>query len=180
MFCSDCGIQLNINTNFCSSCGTKVTNNITSASSVIDDNEITQKIIGKNIDFYLNKWSSSNKPEQKSGWNWAAFFLSFFWMGYRKMYKLSIIFIVTYTVIDLILTLTGIGTIGNYIGIVISILFGSRGNAFYYAHVKEIKEKHKNNPAKYPISKIGGTSWSGVFLVVGLIVLSGLILYIFE
>ncbi|MEC0231261.1 DUF2628 domain-containing protein [Paenibacillus alba] len=179
MFCSNCGDQLISTTNFCGSCGNKITNN-NSVSSDIDDNELTRQIIGKNDEFYLKKWSSSNKPEQRSGWNWAAFFLTFFWMGYRKMHKLFIIFIATYTVIDLVLSLTGIGAIGNYIGIVIAIIFGSRGNAFYYAHVKEIKEKHKSNPSMYPVGKIGGTSWSGVFLVAGLLILSGLILYIFE
>ncbi|MDH5655748.1 MAG: DUF2628 domain-containing protein [Spirochaetia bacterium] len=43
--------------------------------------------IGKKANYYIRRW------EKPNSWNWAAFFLAFFWMLYRKMYLYASIFI---------------------------------------------------------------------------------------
>ena len=38
------------------------------------------------------KWGKVENPAQGNTWNWVAFFFPTFWLAYRKMYKLFIIF----------------------------------------------------------------------------------------
>lgn len=41
-----------------------------------EDTKLAEFVGGKKRDFYLKKWNKDNS------WNWAAFFLTFLWLGY--------------------------------------------------------------------------------------------------
>ena len=42
--------------------------------------------IGPNADYFLVKWRQSDATNKPNSWNWAAFFLTVFWLAYRKMW----------------------------------------------------------------------------------------------
>ena len=61
------------------------------------------KFVGKKYPYYDAKWQKSK--DNKPAWNFAAFFFSAFWLGYRKMYMPLAIMIGLFFLIDLILFL---------------------------------------------------------------------------
>src|SRR5437763_465451 len=108
MNCTNCGIMLNDESKFCPECGTKVeasvqhgSNNEAPHSNSADlspntyqaeassipnttgetEEEMLRRFVGKKSNYYLKRWSSASNPSKKSGWNWAAFFLTVFWLG---------------------------------------------------------------------------------------------------
>jgi len=138
------------------------------------DNHLLRFFIGeKKQHYYIRKWSKG-----VNSWNWAAFFFSLFWLGYRKMYKQVLLIIGVFLVIDLAVTLLGIdNTIPNsVIGLASAFTFGITGNNFYRLHaLKKIREMMHGsiidpNLLQKEIQLSGGVSWKGVFTTLGLFV----------
>lgn len=50
--------------------------------------------IGKNSDYYIPKFFNMSKTGRKISWNWPSFFLGGYWYLFRRMIKVSFIFIV--------------------------------------------------------------------------------------
>ena len=42
--------------------------------------------IGPSADYFLAKWRYADATNKPNSWNWAAFFLTVFWLAYRKMW----------------------------------------------------------------------------------------------
>src|SRR5699024_12101678 len=89
--CSRCGTELVGDKEFCDRCTTDEQTDETD-----NGNEFVTALknyIGKNKDYYLKKWKldSEGKPTKTLSMNWAGFFLTVFWAGYRKMYGLILI-----------------------------------------------------------------------------------------
>lgn len=138
------------------------------------NNELTRLYIGeKKADFYFKKWDK--KPNT---WNWSAFFLSFFWLGYRRMYKPVILifgFLFLYVLITTIFDLN-VDSISSAIGIGLSVGIGLSGNQLYQSHVKKAIEKlqKEGRNAEQVKNKLlidGGGSWKGVFAAFGIFVI---------
>ena len=55
--------------------------------------EAVELFVGKNHAYFARKWEIASKRRNRQSWNWAAFLVGFGWMGYRKMYLYSWIFI---------------------------------------------------------------------------------------
>ncbi len=83
----------------------------------------TEKIYSKNTQFYLNYFTILDKGGSIFSWNWSAFFLTWAWMLYRKMFILAAITLFC-TVSIASFSLLGI--------LLIHIFFGIIGNAIYY------------------------------------------------
>ncbi len=49
--------------------------------------------IGDNHKFYQAKWARMDARRTSISWNWAAFLLFLFWIGYRRMYGVGIMLI---------------------------------------------------------------------------------------
>ena len=92
--------------------------------------QITKKefidFIGPNADKYIEKFRKFNVTgvDQFSfTWHWPAFFVTFFWMFYRKLYLWALlVFILTYIPIA---------------GLILMIVYGLTGNYLYYRHAKK-------------------------------------------
>jgi len=136
------------------------------------DNHLLGLFIGeKKQNYYIRKWSKG-----LNSWNWAAFFFSLFWLGYRKMYNPIILILGIYLVIDLIVTILGIDdtVLNSYLGLAVGVTFGITGNNTYRLHaIKRIRKMMESNPTNPELlhDKIqlrGGPSWKGFFASVGL------------
>ncbi|MEK4523111.1 DUF2628 domain-containing protein [Psychrobacillus sp. FSL W7-1493] len=127
-------------------------------------------------EYYSRKWNHG------LSWNWAAFFLSFFWLGYRKMYAYIFTIFGLFLLYDIIIVLSGLDfgpdeTIGITAGVVCGIL----GNNLYLMHanrqIKRVTEQQHGSEefVQSELQLRGGTSWLGVLAAFGLLILYGVL-----
>jgi Protein of unknown function (DUF2628) len=135
--------------------------------------------VGRNAKYYLRKWSAPlGDFAQATGFNWAAFLLSGFWILYRRMYRVALI---AFSIVAVPAVVTGIpeaagladqGTIkalnavGNLCGFAFAIVCGNFGNAWYLAHTKrqiaQVRELGLAEEAYLrALARRGGTSFFG-------------------
>jgi hypothetical protein len=58
----------------------------------LNEQEVTA-FVRKEADYYLEKWQPILEGRSRwAGFNWAAFFLTYLWLAYRKMFKVAFIF----------------------------------------------------------------------------------------
>lgn len=147
-YCIKCGNELVEGSNFCSRCGNKIINSNEDVKSevLIDmtaDRELELFVGEKKRNYYVPIFQKFADPANKqyTSWNVAAFFLTFFWLSYRKMYVLAIgmsagFFIITEILPDKLTT---------PLGIAVGVFLGLYGNKFYYDHsqkeINKIKSK---------------------------------------
>ncbi|TVX96861.1 zinc-ribbon domain-containing protein [Cohnella terricola] len=140
-----------------------------------DPEDEAKVFVGRNADYYMRKWGGKASPGKDISWNWATFFLSYFWLGYRKQYGVLLLIVGIWLAIDVVDLSADLGLNNSSIGIALSAGFGVGGNAMYYRYM--IKQIGKIN--RYPLDRTakfkaladkGGTSWGGVFLAIGLVV----------
>src|SRR5699024_11165209 len=128
--------------------------------------------IGKNKDYYLKKWKldSEGKPTKTLSMNWAGFFLTVFWAGYRKMYGLILIIFGDLLALDSIVYFADL-TVSSGIGVVGRVIFGLNRNQLYYEKAKKAIEKSdgSQSPAK-ELQDAGGTSKLGLLFTVAVFV----------
>lgn len=192
MYCTHCGKRLEQQANFCTDCGSAV-DHLQAAGIEIapEDNEPSEPgilkteqlslnreldedlmtFVDKNQDYYYRKWDLRNGKKKGITFNIAAFFLTIFWLGFRRMYLYVFIYSLFFLAIEYLSYLfTGIAGIGlvinSYLGTAIGIAFGFYGNKLYRRHadkkIKKIKETHGDLPRKENILKEkGGRRWYG-------------------
>lgn len=143
------------------------------------DTHLLRFFIGeKKQHYYIRKWSKG-----VNSWNWAAFFFSVFWLGYRKMYKQIIFIMGIFLITDLFVTILGLDDtiLNNAISFAVAFTLGITGNNFYRLYaLKKIREMMKGstidpNLLQKDIQIRGGTSWKGIFTTLGLFVVYVLI-----
>jgi hypothetical protein len=152
------------------------------AGSKISDSEY-RAFIGRNADYYLRKWGSGRFADRpSSGFNWAAFFFSGFWMAYRKMYRFFAIFIgivLGESIVEQWLVARGVMTEQTSVSLdrlgslVVAIVFGAFANRWYYAHARtqilKVREFDLNDDDyQSALVRRGGTS---LFVGLGLTLL---------
>jgi hypothetical protein len=125
--------------------------------------------VNDNVEFYEKKW------RKEYSWNWAAFFLSFLWMGYRKMYKQIFILFGVFLLLDLLwfrFTVNPENT-SSVISFIIFIVIGFTGNKLYKNKTKNAVNyisdlKLSKEEELEELSTIGGISFSGVLVSVSI------------
>jgi hypothetical protein len=132
---------------------------------LVDD---VRLFVGRNSDYYLNKWKGSKDPSKSAGWNWAAFFAGVFWFGYRKMYVELFCCFGVFILIDLIQIFLNID-INSAITYIVNALMGILGNTVYFHYVKRKIKKINEDETLFENKKTfteraGGVSWAGVGL----------------
>lgn len=183
MYCSNCGASLSVDLKFCSSCGTAVQANADIELSPDSKTWMTTFIGPKNTAYYLRHFDTFSK-NKNSGitWNWPAFFITFYWLLYRKMWVNSIIyFILPYLLlIPLVIVVAMIGDSANStlvlgIGYVVYLaayffLPPMYANILYYRHYKakltETKLASRDIQRQLGIlSEKGGTSSIAIIFI---------------
>ena len=92
--------------------------------------------VGKHADRYLRSFRKFKRDDEDSfavTWHWPAFFFSFWWMLYRKLYRWSLLVLV-------------LGCV-PYLGFLMMFVFGMTGNYIYYSHAKKKLLELKALPA---------------------------------
>ena len=92
MYCSQCGAGLAGELKFCGQCGATV--RVTEDHAAPDTETWMATFIGpKNQDYYLRHFTDfENRRNAGISWNWPAFFVTFYWLLYRKMWLNAIIY----------------------------------------------------------------------------------------
>ena len=165
-FCSTCGKEINLQDDDVKNTPSKI-----EKRNQLDYNHHLELFIGEQKQhYYIRKWSKG-----LNSWNWASFFLSFLWLGYRKMYKPIFLILGIFIVIDLVVAILGIDNaiLDNALGIAVSCTLGICGNHLYRLHalkrIRELRDDNLTNPELLleEIQLSGGTSWKGTFASVG-------------
>ncbi|WP_440894682.1 DUF2628 domain-containing protein [Amphibacillus sp. Q70] len=172
MFCSNCGKENEENAKFCIGCGKELMP-VTDEKTDSTEEQVWSDFVGKNYDYYKYKWAQKDDPARAPSWNWAAFLLGIFWLGYRKMYKPIFILIGVFLIGDLIEILTGYHDLAvhaaTYLPMICYVMVGIYGNALYYKHaqtqIARARESYDDNMVKYT----GGTSGKGVAGAIGIL-----------
>ncbi|MBF5004757.1 DUF2628 domain-containing protein [Diaphorobacter caeni] len=133
--------------------------------------------VDKNYEKYQRMWDKAETKKSRQSWNWAAFFLSFSWFAYRKMYvpaAIWIALIVGETIASMVF-----GYAERYSSVFsLGLAFGAGqvGNTVYALHSnKQVDQVKAALPSSHWVSNLrskGGVSWlAGIGAFVILIVL---------
>lgn len=203
MYCRYCGNLLDEEDAFCPKCGKPISKDMVIPSGVtqIDykeqilcdddllESEFEELFVGKNNDYYINKWNKLKSKNSKISWNWAAFFLGPFWFGYRKMYIPVVFIAVIYFLVDFSFYLIQyqfseetylFDPIQNLLLFPLTILLSLFGNYYYIKHTNKNIDKLKLQPYNLEqkrtwLKRKGGTSWLGVAITLVIIFLYGIV-----
>lgn len=194
MLCPQCGSSNVGPRGACAGCGIVLPASATAAptpspragslsAAVADETELYEAVIGLGggLDFYLSRfrWFDA-QGSIRSGWHWPAFFVTFWWMLYRKMWGSAVIYFLT----PYLLSFTVVAVIamagqkaGGLLGAVLLVLYlgwifiwiPTHATGMYYRHCKSkiaATKRFSRNQQKqlYTLAARGGTS--GLVVVV--------------
>lgn len=97
MFCTKCAHANTDSANFCSACGTPFAQPaLPEPQSGGDGLELYQAFVGpRNQGYYVSRFARYlNKGRAGLSWHWPAFFLTFYWFLYRKMWSHAFVYFV--------------------------------------------------------------------------------------
>ena len=143
------------------------------ASSLTNDSSVLRAFVGPNFERYEEQWGALDRSQGKIAWNWSAFLLGCFWMGYRKMYLQAAAFIGVIVLITLVEEVLELSTAaGNGLSIGCAVAIGLLGNHLYRVHAQkklsELPRHLSRDEAITHAMHLGGTSVGGAFGIVGL------------
>jgi hypothetical protein len=139
-----------------------------------------REYVGPNSDYYLRKWGDMDRSRSSTSWNFAAFFLSGFWLAYRKMVLPALLLVGAFYASGVIGMLhPGLGMLTNF-GLFGAVIFlGLMGNKFY----RNQAERALADPAASHPGALQGRGGTSVGLALGLLaaylVLLGVTAYVF-
>ncbi|MDV2685970.1 DUF2628 domain-containing protein [Alkalihalophilus lindianensis] len=151
------------------------------------DDQLAVYVGKKYSSYYEKKWAKIDEKNNQTSWNFAAFFLSLFWLGYRKMYGNVLLIIGIFLVIDLFIFLVAdpgnealMLRLNNSVGLGMAVTTGLFGNYMYRHHARKQIEKitsMDSNREQHEeiLRKKGGRSWLGVFYTILIVIGYGLV-----
>jgi len=167
-YCRQCGKEVQEGETFCRHCGAKIVSGLPAAGSVREGSSIPEDdlaaFVGKNAEKYLAKFRSFRQDGSDSfavTWHWPAFFFSFWWSLYRKMYGWAVLVLF-------------LGLI-PYLGFLSMIAYGISGNYIYYRHARQKVREITAQPMSpversAALARTGGVNKSVVIVVALLLV----------
>jgi|SRR5579859_424832 len=156
----------------------------------ISPDEVTAFVVS-NDRYYRRSWAQlmhGRRSGLLAGFNKAAFFLSLFWLLYRKMYKEFFLFAGPGLVIGILTQMIPVDpsldrTIDHVINIAVASTVGTLGNGLYFRRARRVIEQaRREEPDRAKrisyLRRRGGTTMIGplvlLFVIVGSIALAGL------
>lgn len=156
MNCNNCGTLNDDNAQFCSNCGASLSSDQEPvgeqehaaeqeySSEQQIDYEYYEAALGyKNTAHYLPTFKKFDSEGISPSWNWPAFFVSFFWLLYRKMWGYATAYFFLPILLAMIAgALEVTGEIGEVIGVaiylgVLFILFPMYADALLYGRMRK-------------------------------------------
>jgi Tfp pilus assembly major pilin PilA len=188
LFCTKCGTKNSIESHYCGDCGHLLQQSSETPdlphdiSKKVERTEYWEAAVGyKNTDYYLTQFQKFANSGVSASWNWPAFFITFYWLLYRKMWLYALAFFI-FPYILLILFGIILGMSGSdpssliagifwllYIGISF-ILIPIYANGIYYRRVENkiaaVKVGSADNEKRLRIlSAKGGTSSAAIIVI---------------
>jgi len=123
--------------------------------------------VGKHADYYCTRWTPLIEGQNWTAFNWPAFFLSAFWLPYRKMYTTTFVFYVCIflaAMVEEVASKHGAQQSGwHYLRLVAAIIVGANANRWYFDHATNVILEHRSKRLPDDVfmdelSKRGGTS----------------------
>lgn len=152
--CPHCGAALEPEAPVCPACG---------APAPPPAPDLYAAFVGDNYAYYARRWASMARSGKRFSFNWPAFWLSFVWLAYRKMYLyafLYVLFIVVESAIEIFLNVPD--RAGLAIALAIGVATGGYANYVYRLHadkiIAEIKAASGPQDAAAQAARRGGTS----------------------
>jgi len=181
MFCPQCGKANDDSARFCLSCGNVLSQTMrdaplspTAETSPATDEFYKAAIGPKNQDYYLRRFARFDSAGKVGvSWHWPAFFVTFWWLLYRKMWLNALIyFFLPYLVMILLGIAAAVvgdssGAIAGIVNLAylaaIFVLLPMYANALYYKHctnkILEVRaSSHDVQRQLGELSAKGGTS----------------------
>lgn len=183
MYCQQCGAEADKYARYCPQCGDSLdgVQKEPGSEQVQDDTAQNEAFyeasLGyKKLDFYLPKFFRFDANGIGASWNWAAFFLNWYWLLYRKMWAVSFAYLGVTVLFGIAQATAGesLSAVGALILLNVIVLWGlfpAYANALYYRHVnKKIAKVKKTVTDKDRQLRIlqaeGGTSSIVLVLIV--------------
>ena len=143
--------------------------------------DLERRFFGKKADYYLRKRDKMAASNSNTSWNWAGFWLTYFWAFYRKMYALGGILFGLSALVSILGTFIDImahPAVSMAISLLYAVFVGLVGNYMYLNHADKCLAEARQMPPQEQdayIAKKGGTSIGPVILVfVVVLILSGI------
>lgn len=119
--------------------------NVYQSQQTPDIDPDVRQLIGTKSEYYVSKFQAMKRQGKTTSWNWAAFWVTPYWMMYRKMYGYAAAVLAADIIISLIgSTFLSLLAFGAYIAL------GILGNYIYMKHLenKANQAKAMNEPYK--------------------------------
>ncbi len=205
MFCSQCGHENTENGNYCTGCGGNTALSLSgigsfsqarqapSESDTVNDRPALASFVGEKYDeYYHDKWvdDDGDEPTYKKSYhiytfNAAGFFLSVFWLCYRKMYGTAFMLAIALPLLDIIMMhAKGVSGYDAFDGMLYSLLWlfatGFLGNHLYFKHsMRQVKKMSAGMAIpRAQLAKAGGTTVVGSLVFGTLAVLTIMLMYL--
>lgn len=126
-------------------------------------------VVQNNTSYYELRWGLVENPQRNNSWNWAAFFLTTFWLAYRKMYGLFFltVFIELIWMSFSFFTEFPFWADGLfYAGV--SLFIGWNGNRLYYKHLTKVSEQSQKINETYQEAYLKTKGGSHIGIALGL------------
>lgn len=183
MHCSHCGQEAAYEARFCRHCGRPV------EAPVRGDADFYRAVIGpNNTDYYLRRFAEFDRRGKAGiGWHWPAFFVTFYWLLYRKLWLQAFLYWISpYVLLVPLMLVVLVAAAGHedlgaaaflvcYLLYVLAfwLLPPMFANALYYRHCKaRIAEvKQAGGSAERQLGELagkGGTSRVALFILIGI------------
>ncbi len=96
IICNNCGTKCSSADSYCKKCSQPLNSTRESSRSAIEgiDDEQLKAFVGKNADYYTEKFTKSGGKRWFLQINWPALLLGHIWMFYRKMRKFAVLYVV--------------------------------------------------------------------------------------
>lgn len=134
----------------------------------------TSTLIGQNHTYYHAKWEGANNPSGYSGFNFAAFIITPFWLAYRHLYDWLIFYVLIQSVfvafasfLPWLFYLAGSGADPDSAqllfilsgSMLLHLGFGLKANALYFRRIHHLKNHGNASPLFY---RSGASMKSGI------------------
>lgn len=96
--CPNCGSSIITDSDYCNTCGVSISSEAPSKDDMINGIKKSDLhlFIDKNSSRYVDVFSANENKKMFLNMNFAALFFNFYWLFYRKMYKIAFIFLAVY------------------------------------------------------------------------------------
>lgn len=200
MFCTHCGTENLEQNNFCAHCGQELVQPLTHPSAqglaqtpgahtersaqdsqTSDESEAralyTAAVGHEKAAYYVPFFLRFDREGAKASWHWPAFFITTYWLFYRKMWLWGTLYMLAPIPLSILYVFLGPGTTELLYLLVVYIVIPLYANVIYYKHVKKkIAQACENAPdsssALRQLENKGGTSPAVIIIAIILFVLT--------